>query len=70
MFTDRGHAHIKRLGRRLLVISLIAMVGIFAFQVVRGEEIPVETIIACLIWATWVGYMLFRSELLRSNKVK
>ncbi len=53
--------------RLTLIISLLAMIGIFIVEIARGESIPLVSVLFSLIWMVWVVYALWKSKLFKQH---
>lgn len=53
--------------RLTLVISLLGMIGIFVFEIARGETIAPVSVLFSVIWMVWVVYALWKSKLFKQH---
>ncbi len=53
--------------RLTLILSLLAMIGIFIVEIASGESIPPVTVLFSLIWMVWVVYALWKSKLFKQH---
>jgi len=58
---------VRRIGRALMIVALLSMIGAVVISVLRGDDLPLTTLAIFVVWGGWMVYMVFKSQLF--NKV-